>query len=107
MDACIDKRGMGWRYWCFPHRIRRARVVRRTKFRRRFGRETLGKWRIIERVFCLGLVGVPKIVATTRRRASESRRRIRGSWRRRFFEADPAGGAGHWGDIFVVVIPVV
>jgi len=79
LDACIDKRGMRWRYRCFPRRIRRARAVGRVGFRRGSGRETLGKWRIIEGVFRLGLVDAPKIAATTRRRASESRSRIRGS----------------------------
>lgn len=107
LDACVDKRGMRWRYWCFPHRIRMVKVVGGVRVRRGSGRKTFGKRRVIEGVFCLGLVGTPKTVATTRRRASESRRRVRGSRRRRIFEADPATGTSHWGDILVVVIPVI
>ena len=70
LNACIDKRRMGWRYLCFLQRIRRARVVGGGKFRRGSWREVLGKWRFInEDILYLGLVGTPRIVATTRRRA--------------------------------------
>ena len=69
LNACIDKRRMGWRYLCFLQWIRRARVVG-GKFRRGPWREILGKWRFInEGPLHLGLVGAPKIVSTTRRMA--------------------------------------
>jgi hypothetical protein len=69
LNACIDKRRVGWRYSCFLQRIRRARVDW-GKFRRGSRREIIGKWRFIdEGILHLGLVGAPRIVATTRRRA--------------------------------------
>ena len=69
LNACIDKRRMRRRYLCFLQRIRRARVVRGGKLRRRSGRNILGKWWVInEGILYLGLVGAPKIVATTRRK---------------------------------------
>lgn len=70
LNACIYKRRVRWRYLCFLQRILRARIVGRGEFQRGSEREILGKWRFIvinEGVLYLGLVGAPKIIATTRR----------------------------------------
>jgi len=70
LNACIYKRRVRWRYLCFLQRIRRARVVGRGEFQRGSKSEILGKrWFIVinKGVLRLGLVGAPKIIATTRR----------------------------------------